>query len=597
MKLKLMGLALSLIVAGNGLAKDGPEAALYKLFEKEWQYRLSEYPELASYVGDHRYNDRLTDVSVAAEKRRAVRRLDFLDELRAIDRQLLPREAQINYSLFQRQLENALAGFEFGAWQIPMNADSGFHTDFARIMDAVPFNSGDDYRDYTARLKAWPTQVAQHIDNMRVGLQRGMSLPAAVLSGIDAGIAAHIVDDPASSVFYGPFEKFPPHLAADERDELREAGRMAIMEAVVPAYRSLLAFMTDEYIPGARTTLGASELPDGAAYYRQRIAYFTTLNLDAREIHQIGLAEVARIRQDMEAVIRQVGFEGGFEDFLGFLRTDARFYADSAEALLKEAAYIAKTMDGKLPSLFNTLPRLPYGVAPVPEQLAPRYTAGRYVPPAQGSHQPGWYWVNTFKLESRPLYALPALTLHEAVPGHHLQFALALEQGEQPPFRRFSYISAFGEGWGLYSEWLGIEAGIYEDPYDEFGRLTYEMWRACRLVVDTGLHSMGWTREQAISFLARNTALSLHEVETETDRYISWPAQALSYKLGELKIRELRKGAERALGAAFDVKTFHDAVLVNGSITLPLLEEAVDRFIAEELRVDGPEGPSATSQR
>ncbi len=579
MSKKITGILLVGLMACAQPQASEPVAALHDLFEREWAVRLAEFPMFATYVGVQDYNDRLTDVSVAAQKRRALLSLGFLDELNAIDRAALPRQEQVNYSLFKRQLENDLAGFEYGEWQIPLNADSGFHTAYARLPVEVPLQSIADYENYLARLKAWPTHVAQQIDNMRIGLGRGMTLPRVVLEGIESGIAPHVVSQAEHSVFYAPFERLPAHFSEQEKARLTAAGKTAILNSVVPGYQAFLEFMTEEYIPGARATLGATELPNGAAYYTQRIKYFTTLSLDAAAIHQIGLAEVERIRKDMDAVIEKVGFEGNFASFLQFLRTDPRFYAATPQELLKEAAFIAKTMDGKLPSLFGALPRLPYGIAPVPEHIAPKYTAGRYVPPAQGSGQPGWDWVNTHKLESRPLYALPALTLHEAVPGHHLQFALALEQGEQPPFRRFDYISAFGEGWGLYSEWLGIEAGIYDDPYDEFGRLTYEMWRACRLVVDTGLHAMGWSRQQAMDFLAGNTALSLHEVATETDRYISWPAQALSYKLGELKIRELRQLAEAELGADFDIREFHDAVLVNGSVTLPLLEESVRDFI------------------
>ncbi len=574
-------LLLLAAVLGCVTVQANEEAALHDLFEREWQSRLVEYPVFATYVGEHAYNDRLDDASAAAQKRRALMQADFLQELQAIDREKLPREDQINYSLFERQLRDAIAGYEFGAWQIPLNADSGFHTAFARLPQEIPLATELDYRNYIARLNAWPAHMRQQIQNMRIGLERGMTLPAVTLAGIDDGIAAHIVAAAEDSLFFAPFTTFPQRFTSAQRRSLEKAGREAIMDSVVPAYASLRAFMRDEYVPGARKTIGAHDLPGGEAYYAQRISYFTTLDLTADEIHELGLGEVRRIRSAMQAVIEQVGFEGNFEEFLYFLRNDPRFYAKSPEELLKEAAFIAKTMDGKLPALFGHLPRLPYGVAPVPEHIAPRYTAGRYVPAPLGSTQPGWYWVNTYQLESRPLYALPALTLHEAVPGHHLQFALSLEQSEQPPFRRFDYISAFGEGWGLYAEWLGKEVGMYADPYADFGRLTYEMWRACRLVVDTGIHSKGWTRQQAIDFLAGNTALSLHEVETETDRYISWPAQALSYKLGELRIRALRKRAQDALGADFDLRAFHDAVLVNGSVTLPLLEEIVEQFIAE----------------
>jgi uncharacterized protein (DUF885 family) len=377
----------------------------------------------------------------------------------------------------------------------------------------------------------------------------------------------------------------PAGMPAAEQERLREAGRQAIMNGVVTGYRTFLQFMTGEYIPGARVSIGAAALPNGESFYRSTIREFTTLDLTPDSIHKIGLAEVARIRKEMDGIIEKVGFRGTFAEFLHFLRTDPRFYATSPEALLKEAAWIAKRMDGKLPALFGRLPRQPYTVAPVPEHIAPKYTAGRYIQATPGGSEPGYYWVNTYALPSRTLYTLEALTLHEAVPGHHLQIALSQELEGVPAFRRNLYISAFGEGWGLYSERLGIEAGFYTDPYSDFGRLTYEMWRACRLVVDTGIHSKGWTRQQALDFMAGNTALALHEVRTETDRYISWPGQALAYKLGELKIRELRGRAEAALGQRFDLREFHDLVLGAGSIPLTVLERRVLEWIRLKQRV------------
>jgi uncharacterized protein (DUF885 family) len=418
-----------------------------------------------------------------------------------------------------------------------------------------------------------------------MGLERGMTQPRAILEGIEHSAAAHAVGNARASAFFTPFQKFPVGVPEARRDGLREAARRAIEISIVPAYRKLTKFLTEEYIPGARETLGAVRLPQGEAYYAQRIKHFTTLDLSAKEIHQIGLEEVARIREEMQVVIEEVGFEGSFAEFLAFLRTDPRFYPSTADELLREASYIAKRMDGQLPALFKTLPRQPYTVEAVPDSIAPKYTAGRYVSGRAGGTQPGRYWVNTYALDTRPLYNLEALSLHEAVPGHHLQGALNAELEDLPSFRRYSYLSAFGEGWGLYSEWLGIEAGFYTDPYSNFGRLTYEMWRACRLVVDTGVHAFGWTRQQVIDYLAANTALSMHEIGTETDRYISWPAQALSYKIGELKIKELRRRAEDALGNRFDVREFHDAVLLSGSIPLRVLEQKIDRFIEQQKSV------------
>jgi uncharacterized protein (DUF885 family) len=423
--------------------------------------------------------------------------------------------------------------------------------------------------------------MGQQIELMRTGIKRGMTVPSATLEGYDKTISSHVVDTAEKSVFWKPFESFPSSVPEGERERLRKAGRDAVMSGIVAGYKAFLDFYQSEYQPGARKTIAASELPEGPAFYAHQVRQFTTLDISPEEIHRIGLSEVERIDKEMREVIRQTGFKGDFAAFLDFLRKDPRFYAKTPDQLLKEAAWIAKKADGALPALFGRLPRVPYTVQPVPEHLAPKYTSGRYVGAPEGSTQPGIYWVNTYKPEVRPLYNLEALTLHEAVPGHHLQIALNKELNNLPEFRRFSYLSAFGEGWGLYSEWLGIEAGFYTDPYSNFGRLTYEMWRACRLVVDTGMHSKGWTRQQAIDYLASHTALPLHEVETEIDRYISWPGQALAYKMGELKIKELRKRAEKELGTSFDVRAFHDVVLGSGSIPLTVLETNVDRWIGE----------------
>lgn len=557
-------------------------AKLHDLFDREWEVRLKEDPTFATSVGRHEYNDRLPSVTMADLERQAAATKAFLGELKAIDRAQLPAEEQVNYDIFRLQLENRVAGFELGEDQMPFNADSGFHTGFSRLPEEVPLATVKDHENYISRLKAWPRYVREQIELMRLGIRRGMTVPRATLDGYEGTIAAHVVDDPAKSVFWAPFEKFPSTVPEKERERLRGEGRAAVMDGAVAGYREFLDFFRREYLPNARQTLGASELPNGRAVYAQRIRQFTTLDLPPEEIHKIGLAEVERISGEMNAVMKQVKFQGDFAAFLQFLRTDPRFYAKTPEELLQRAAWIAKRMDGKLPALFKTLPRLPYTVLPVPPDIAPKYTSGRYVEAPEASMQPGIYWVNTYKLENRPLYNLEALTLHEAVPGHHLQIARSRELANLPNFRRFSYISAYGEGWGLYSEWLGLEAGLYTDPYSNFGRLTYEMWRACRLVVDTGIHTMGWTRQQAIDYLASRTALPLHEVGTEVDRYISWPGQALAYKLGELKIKELRKRAEQALGQGFNVREFHDVVLGSGAVPLNVLEANVDRWMGEQ---------------
>ncbi|HSR70541.1 MAG TPA: DUF885 domain-containing protein [Acidobacteriota bacterium] len=586
MKRILVLSAFMVAMAACGGAPEDPGRELHAIFDETWDFQMKENPLFATSTGNHRYDDRLPNASAEAEERRAEYWTGILERLDAIDRAALSAQDQIHYDIFRQQTENRIESVRFKDYLIPVNADSGFHIGFARLPDRVPLNNGDDYRNYIARLRAFPEYMDQHIELMRQGLSIGFTQPRAVLDGYELSIESHVVDDPAESVFFKPFRDFPTAVGEDQRAELEEQGKAAIREAVVPAYASFLDFFLNEYRPGARDTLGASELPDGEEYYAFLIRRFTTLDLSAEEIHQTGLDEVARIRSEMEQIIGDVGFEGDFAEFLAFLRTDPRFYPETAEELLKEASYIAKRMDAQLPRLFKTLPRLPYGVAPVPEEIAPKYTAGRYVGAPVGSTRPGYYWVNTYALDSRTLYTLEALTLHEAVPGHHLQNALRQELEDLPNFRRFGGFSAFGEGWGLYSEWLGLEAGFYTDPYSNFGRLTYEMWRACRLVVDTGLHAMGWTRQQALDYLASNTALSLHEIGTETDRYISWPGQALAYKIGELKIKEVRRKAEAELGERFDLRTFHDAILLNGSIPLPVLEKQIDAYIESRRKAE-----------
>ncbi len=560
----------------------GHSPVLWDLFDEEWEHRLNTQPLFATGVGDHRLDDQLPTVTPAFRATDMRYYRDLQTRLAKIDRKTLSEDDVINLEMFERGIKNRVRSDELGDWQLPWNADSGFHSGFARLSKRMTFKTTADYENYLTRLEQTPRYFGEQIDNLRAGLASGMTLPRVTIEGYEAGIEAHVVADPTESDFWEPFEKFPVAVPESDHERLRAAGRKAIMEGPVAAYKTLLRFFLDEYQPGARETLGAYDLPNGRDYYAHQIWQYTTLDMTPQEIHDIGRREVARIRSEMEAIVEEVGFEGTFDEFLTFLRTDERFYPKTAEDLLERAAWISKKMDGKLPSLFGKLPRLPYTVEPVPDSIAPKYTAGRYVGPAEGSGRPGIYWVNVYNLPSRPFYALEALSLHEAVPGHHLQGALARELEGVPTFRRHTYLSAFGEGWGLYSEYLGLEAGFYEDPYSNFGRLTYEMWRACRLVVDTGVHAMGWTRDQMLDYLRSNTALSLHETSTETDRYISWPGQALAYKMGEIEIRRLRRLAEDELGAAFDVRSFHDAVLAKGSVPLPVLAQQIERWIAEQ---------------
>jgi uncharacterized protein (DUF885 family) len=571
------------VVAGAAWPAGGTDdvkARLDAFLAQAWETQLREDPLLATATGDHRFDDRLPAMTPADLERRAASARTLLEGLEAIEAGALLPTDRVSHRMFERRMRDDLARHEFGAWRIPITNDSGFHTAISRLPQEVPLATSRDYESYIARLRAIPAYFDQEVDLMREGLRTGFTLPRVVLEGYEETIRPHAESSPEASVFWAPFEDFPPGVPRGDWSRLRQAGRAAIAEAVAPAYRSLLNFFLDEYVPGARTTIGASELPDGKQYYAWLVRHFTTLDTTPDAVHAIGLREVARIREEMQEVVRGLDFDGDLGAFLEHLRTDPRFYAKTPEELLRRAAWIAKQMDGKLPSLFGRLPRQPYGVEPVPDDLAPKYTGGRYVGAPLGGTRGGTYWVNTYALETRPLYTQKALTLHEAVPGHHLQIALAKELEGLPAFRRHGYIDAFGEGWALYAERLGLEAGFYADPYSNFGRLTYEMWRACRLVVDTGLHAKGWTREEAQAFMAANTALSRHEITTEVDRYISWPAQALAYKMGELRIRELRARAEEALGQGFDVRAFHDAVLAQGAVPLEVLEEQVEAFVA-----------------
>ena len=552
------------------------------IYEKEWAFRMKEFPMFASYAGIEDYNDLLGDVSEEAQVRRHEYWKAIRSELDSVSCKRLERDECINYRVFVKQMDDKLAAWEIKSYLIPFTSDWGFYLDLGRLPEETDFVSLEDYRDYLARLHRVPALVDQYIVLMRKGLELGITQPRVILAGRDEPIRRQIVDSAGQSPFYAPFSDMPESVAGGEKAELLATAKEVISVEVVPAFQRLHDFFREEYVPGARESLGATQLPGGERYYQAQIRLYATVDMTPQEIHEIGLGQVARIRAEMEAIIEEVGFEGDFAAFLEFLRTDPQFYAKTPKELLAHASYYAKKIDGRLPRLFGHMPRQPYGVAPVPDDLAPFYTGGRYVPAPLESHRGGYYWVNTYDLESRPLYVIPALTLHEGAPGHHTQGALAQEQEDQPPFRRFDYISAYGEGWGLYSEKLGLEMDIYETPYEHFGRLSYEMWRACRLVIDTGIHAMGWTREQAQDYLASNTALSIHEVTTEIDRYISWPAQALSYKLGEWTIWQLRARAERDLGEQFDVRDFHDFVLSLGSVPLDVLTEETERWITSQ---------------
>ncbi|HET7844060.1 MAG TPA: DUF885 domain-containing protein [Xanthomonadales bacterium] len=580
--------SLLLFLALAAPAVAAPADEFRALWEREWAWRLEQYPMLATSVGEHRYDDRLGAVDEKSQQRRLAYYRDVQRSLRAIDPASLPEAQRVDYAIYADQVDSAVANLELHSYRLSINSDSPFYGELSFMPRQMPFADARDYRRYLARLADIPRWFDEHTAQLREGLKTGMTPPRVVLADRDGELRTQsAVKDPERSAFYAPFAEMPATIPASEAEALRREARDTIANAVVPAYAKLLRFYDDEYVPGARETLAAEKLPDGERFYRRQIRDYVTLDLDPEQVHATGLAEVARIRAAEEAIVAEVQFDGDFAAFLAFLRSDPQFYAKTPDELLMRAAWIAKRVDGQLPKLFNRLPRQPFGIAPVPDAIAPYYTAGRYVPAPAGSDEPGYYWVNTHDLPSRTLYTLPALTMHEAVPGHHLQGALANEQDDQPPFRRYSYLSAYGEGWALYAESLGDEIGIYTTPYERFGRLTYEMWRACRLVVDTGVHAKGWTRERAIAFLRDNTALSLHEIETEVDRYISWPGQALSYKLGELEIRALRREAEAALGAKFDRRAFHDTVLALGSVPLGVLRTHVRAWIGRQGAADG----------
>ncbi|MDZ5842172.1 DUF885 family protein [Stenotrophomonas maltophilia] len=562
----------ALAASAPATTESAADAAFRALYEKEWKWRQAGGGE-ASEDGDAPANaTRLPDVGVAAQQARLKVWDQTLAELKKIDPKTLSADNQVNYAIYRDQVFNLAEEVRLRAYEMPFNSDSSFWSNLS-FMARREMKTAQDFRNYIARLDDVPRYFGQQTENMRAGLKRGFSVPRAVLDGREVSIATVAeLKDPTESPLYAPFKKLPASIPAAEQAQLQAQARAAINGKVVPAFQQLRTFFVNEYVPQARTTLAAEAMPEGKAFYRQQIHEYTTLDLSPDEIHRIGLGEVARIQKEMNDIIQQVGFKGSFGEFLTFLRTDPQFYAKTPNELLYRAAWISKRIDGVI-GKYMTLPRARFTIVPVPPDIAPFWTAGR------GGM--GTYWLNTYNLPARPLYNLPALTLHESDPGHALQGALAAEQGEQPEFRRNAYISAYGEGWGLYSEKLGVEMGIYETPYEDFGRLTYEMWRAARLVIDTGVHSKGWTREQAIAYLRDHTALSEHEVTTEVDRYISWPGQALSYKLGEIAIVRLRAQAEKELGDKFDVKGFHDAVLKQGSVPLPVLEQQIQAYIAQ----------------
>lgn len=506
---------------------------------------------------------------------------NLLNDLSKIDTVGFIETDKISHGLLVFLLRQKVDYFRFDRYLTPFISNTGFHNSLP--YNVKPLMNHKQVVDYLAILNAIPEYINQHIVNSREGLKKGMGQPKAVFGGYSSTYDDQIVDNYEDSFYYSPFKNLPDNLSKFQKDSVLRAAKTAIETKVIPSFKKVKEFFDKEYIPNARMTLGLSETPNGKAKYQNLINFYTTSTAYTPEdIHRIGLKEVARIKTEMEDIIKNLGFKGDFHSFLHFLRTDKQFYAKSGEELLMRARDIAKRADAQLPKFFKILSRKPYGVAPVPKAIAPKYTGGRYIPTGKESTEPGYYWVNTYDLLSRPLYTLPALTAHEAVPGHHLQISLNREMGDSiPEFRREFSVVAFVEGWGLYSETLGGEMGLYNTPYEQFGKLTYEMWRACRLVVDTGIHAKGWGRQMAIDYMANNTALSMLEITSEIDRYISNPGQAVAYKIGELKILELREKSRQKLGLKFDIRTFHKVLLEQGNVTLPILEQRINKYINE----------------
>jgi uncharacterized protein (DUF885 family) len=570
-----VALAASLLTAASCTSKSPTaDARFTAVYTAEWKWRQDQFPD--DEDSQKPVQDHLPKVDPGTQQMRLRMWQDTLAQLDSIRRDELSPPERLNYDVYRPQIETLIANQQFRDYEMPANSDTTFWTDLGYTARR-PYRSVRDYRNWIAQMRDIPRYFREQTDEMRRGLKRGFTPPQVTLRGRDGSITAVTDAVPEATLFYAPFKDMPG-IADAERTALRDEAVAVVRDSVQPAYRDLLAFMRNEYLPGTRTSLAAYDLPDGKAYYRAKIREYTTLDMDPDSIHALGESEVARLHGAMVDIMRQTEFKGDFPAFLVFLRADAQFQAYSAQDLLMRAAWIAKKFDGKASQYFGLLPRARFAIQPVPDDIAPFYTAGR--------GGPGLFLLNTYSLPSRPLYNLTALTLHESAPGHAFQIPLALEHKQQPEFRQHTYLSAYGEGWALYCEWLGQEMGMYETPYDRFGMLNYQIWRAARLVIDTGIHAQGWSRERAIDYLREYSALPEHEIQTEVDRYIAWPAQALSYYLGENAILEGRRKAEKALGARFNVRAFHDAVLELGSVPLPVLAARIDRFIAE-----GGKGP------
>jgi uncharacterized protein (DUF885 family) len=561
--------------------QSGTSAELGSLGREYWEWQLREFPELSMWTGDNRYNDRVTDLSLEAIERRKADERRMLERTRSLDQSRLGGQDRLSHALLLWELELAVQAHRFPPAML-LTQLAGPHLSFPQLVSVTRFQTADDYHNYLSRLSLFPRYLEQAMTLLRFGMQVGWVQPSGPLQAVPGQIEGQFVEDVEQSALYAPFREMPGTIAEAERERFRSAARASITESIFPALATFRDFVTGTYLPAGNRPIAASSLPDGEAYYAHCIREYTTTVLTAAEIHQTGLSEVARIKAEMDSVLQASGFQGSMEEFTTFLRSDPRFYFTKAEDLVTAYRDIAKRADAELPKLFAELPRTPYGVRAFPDYEAPSQTTAQYYPSASDGSRAGYFLVNTYRLDMRPRYEMEALTLHEAVPGHHLQIARAQELHHLPDFRRNGSYTAYVEGWALYAESLGSAMGFYVDPYSKFGQLTYEMWRACRLVVDTGLHQFGWSRQQAIEYIQEHTAKTEQDIAVEVDRYIVWPGQALAYKIGELKIRELRARAEQELLSRFDLRRFHNALLDNGPLPLDLLEKQMGEWIEIE---------------
>jgi prolyl oligopeptidase len=580
MKTSRFALASLLLLASSASFADASDD-FATLLDEHWEWRIAASPVMASMLGDRRYNDQWTDMSLDAIEKRHVETREFLRRTYAIDSAALSDEDRLNHELFRRELEDSVDEHQFSDFLMPF-AHRGGIQNIENITSRLRLVSVEDYEDWLARVRKLDDVIDQNIKLAEEGRKRGIIPPKILMQRIPDQLALQVVEYAADSPLFKAFENMPDSISATDRERLRAAATDALDDDILPAYRKLDRYFNEKYLPAARDSIGLSALPNGNAWYEYLARSFTTTRMTPDDIHRLGLEEVKRIRDEMETVIAELEFEGSFQDFLVFLRTDPQFYYDNPEDLYEAYLATSKRIDPELVNLFGVLPRMPYGVKPIPDAVAPDTTTAYYSGPAADGSRAGIYWVNLYRPEVRPKYEIEVLSVHEAMPGHHLQIALQQELGDMPMFRRFGGFTAFVEGWGLYSERLGYDLGLYEDPYSRFGQLTYDMWRAVRLVVDTGMHYKGWTRQQAIDFFKDNAAKAEHDIVNEIDRYLLMPGQALAYKIGQLKILSLRDRAERQLGDDFDIRAFHDHLLGAGALPLDLLEQRMDKWLAAQ---------------